>query len=124
MLHEQLTGKILEAGFEVSNELGAEFLESVYENALLVALSDKRLHAKAQVPLVVKFRGRDVGQFVADVIVNDVVLLELKAVKELTPEHQAQAINYLHATGIDVGLLINFAKPRVEYKRLFRDTKE
>lgn len=116
--HEETTRTILEACFEVSNELGAGFVESVYEKALLIALRQKGLKAQAQVPLTVTFRGRSVGQFLADILVKDTVLLELKAVKALAPEHQAQVINYLKATGIEVGLLVNFGRPTLEYKRL------
>ena len=103
MIHEELTAKILEACFEVSNELGAGFLESVYEKALLIALKDKGLNTKSQFPLIVKFRGISVGEFFADMLVEDVVILELKAVTKLASEHMAQLINYLKATGIEVG---------------------
>ena len=120
MLHQDLTEKILEACFEVSNELGVGFLESVYEKALMIALRDKRLSCQRQVPMNVHFRGEPVGQFFGDVVVEEKVIVELKAVKELINEHQAQTINALNATGIDVGLLVNFGKPRVEYKRLYR----
>ena len=118
MLHEALTAKVLEACFEVSNELGAGFLESVYEKALLIALRDKGLKAQSQVPLTVKFRGIPVGEFSADILVEDIVILELKAVTNLAPEHKAQLINYLKATGLEVGLLINFGNPKLEYRRL------
>ncbi len=120
MLHEELTAKALEACFEVSRELGTGFLESVYERALLIALKQKGLEAKAQFPLSVKFRGQIVGEFYADILLEGKIILELKATRGLTPEHQAQLINYLKATGIDVGLLVNFGTPRLEYKRLHR----
>ena len=119
MLYEELTGKILEACFEVSNELGAGFLESVYEKALAIALRQKRLAVETQVPLTVRFRGENVGEFFADIIVEGKVMVELKAVKALAAEHQAQLINYLKATGVEVGLLVNFGRPKVEYKRLY-----
>jgi GxxExxY protein len=118
LLYEDLTARILEACFDVINELGAGFLESVYEKALLVALRQKGIEAKAQVPLCVKFRGELVGEFFADILVEDKVILELKAVKALASEHQAQLINYLNATGIEVGLLVNFGNPKLEYRRL------
>src|SRR5713101_73263 len=118
MLHEALTGKILEASFEVIRELGAGFLEGVYQNALLVALRQKGIKAEARVPLTVRFRGEVVGEYFADLLVDDKVIVELKAVKALAPEHQAQLINYLKATGIEVGLLINFGRPKLEYRRL------
>jgi GxxExxY protein len=118
MLHYQLTEKILEASFEVAKELGAGFLESVYEKALFVALSQKGLNLTAQVPLTVKFRGVTVGSFYADLLVDEKVIVELKAVARILPEHKAQVINYLNATGMEVGLLINFGTPRIEYFRL------
>ncbi len=107
-------------GFDVSRELGAGFLESVYEKALLVALKQKGLNAVSQVPLQVKFRGAVVGEFYADILVEGKVVVELKAVKSILPEHKAQVINYLKATGIEVGLLINFGNPKLEYYRLHK----
>jgi GxxExxY protein len=120
MKHEELTGQIIGVFFEVANELGHGFLESVYERALLIALADRGLRAEAQVPLQVQFRGRVVGDFSADIVVEDTVILELKAAKALLPEHQAQLINYLNATGMEVGLVVNFGAPRLEYKRCRR----
>ncbi|NCO33622.1 MAG: GxxExxY protein [Armatimonadetes bacterium] len=120
MLYEELTGKVLEACFEVINELGLGFLESVYEKALLIALQQKGLSVGAQVPLKVTFRGHVVGDFFADVLVEDKVIVELKAVRELLPEHQAQVINYLKATGTEGGLLVNFGRPKLDFKRLHR----
>ena len=119
-LYEELTAKILEACFEVSNELGAGFLESVYQNALTLALRQKGLKFESQKPIMVIFRGEPVGQFYADLLVDEKVIVELKAVSILLPEHQAQVINYLKATGIEVGLLVNFGKPKLEYRRLHR----
>lgn len=119
LLHEELTGAIIACCYEVANELGWGFLESVHEKALLIALRDKGLGAENQVPVPVEFRGQCVGEFFADIIVEDKVVVELKAVKALLPEHQAQVINYLKATGKKVGLLVNFGRPKVEVKRLF-----
>lgn len=119
MKHKELTGKILEACFEVSKELGAGFLESVYEKALFAALKQKGLNAISQVPLHVKFRGVLVGDFYADLLVEDKVLIELKAVSRILNEHKAQTINYLKATGIEVGLLINFGTAKLGYYRLY-----
>ncbi len=118
LLEKNLTEKIIGACFEVSNELGAGFLESVYEKALLIALIEKGLNAKAQMPLKVFFRGRIVGEFYADIFVEDRVIIELKTVKSIHPEHEAQLINYLKAIGVKVGLLINFGKSKLEWKRL------
>ena len=114
------TGTILGCAFAVINELGVGFLESVYEKAMVVALEQAGLVEKSQYPIKVMFRGKCVGDFYADILVEDKVVLELKAVKALTPEYQAQIINYLNATGIEVGLLINFGNPTLEYKRLTR----
>jgi len=118
MIHEELTEKILKACFEVSNELGCGFLESVYLRALLVALAQAGLKAETQKPLTVMFRGQSVGDFFPDIIVEDTILLELKAVKALAPEHLAQVMNYLKATGIEVGFLLNFGAPKLEISTL------
>jgi GxxExxY protein len=120
MLHEGLTKLILEACFEVSKELGAGFLESVYEKSLIVALTHKGLSVTSQVPMKVTFRGVVVGDFYADLFVEEKVIIELKAVTRVSPEHKAQVINYLNATGIDVGLLVNFGNSRLEYYRLHK----
>ena len=116
LINANLTGRILEAAFEVSNELGAGFLESVYQRAMLVALRQKGLRAEVQVPLSVVFRGEPVGQFFAEFVVEEQVIVELKAVTGLLPEHQAQVINYLRATGFEIGLLLIFrqAQNRVQ----------
>lgn len=118
LLYEELTETIIQACYEVSNELGAGFLESVYEKALLIALKQRGLKAQSQYPINVKYHGEDVGQFYADIFVEEKVILELKAVDVLAPEHQAQGINYLRATGVEVGLLINFGNPKITIKRL------
>ena len=120
LLHEEITGKILEACFEVINELGAGFLESVYEQALLIALHQKEIKAVSQTPIEVTFRRQVVGQYYADILVEDKIIVEIKAVSKLTEVHKAQVINYLHATGVDVGLLVNFGNPRLEYRRFNR----
>jgi len=120
MMYEELTQVVIAACFEVINELGTGFLESVYERALLIALGQKGISARAQVPLNVRFRGEIVGEFFADVLVEEKLILELKAVRMLLPEHQAQVINYLKATGIDVGLLVNFGNAKLEVRRLYR----
>jgi GxxExxY protein len=118
MLHEQITEKIIGASFEVINELGFGFVESVYEKALIIQLSELGLRVERQVPLTVCFKGLVVGEFCADLLVEGKVIVELKAVKALLNEHSAQLINYLKGTGIEVGLLINFGRPKLEYKRL------
>jgi GxxExxY protein len=121
--HGEITQVVIGCAFEVMKELGAGFLESVYEKALLLVLRQKELSAVAQHPIKVKFRGETVGEFFADLLVENKVVVELKAVKAIAPEHQAQVINYLNATGIEVGLLINFGNPRLEYRRFSRSGK-
>lgn len=118
--HKELTEKIIEASLEVMKELGSGFLESVYEKALLIVLRQKDITVRSQVPLKVKFRGEVIGEFSADILADGKVIVELKAIKSLLPEHQAQLINYLKATGIDVGLLINFGTPKLEVRRVHR----
>jgi GxxExxY protein len=117
LLHEELTGKILSTCFEVSNELGAGFLESVYQNALTQALRFRGFQVEREYPISVFFRGVNVGEFFADILVEKKVLLELKAVSRLTDAHKAQVINYLKASKIDVGFLINFGVSKLEYRR-------
>jgi GxxExxY protein len=121
MKHEELTKVIIGCAFEVLNELGAGFLESVYHNALRLALLQKGLSVASQHPIHVLFRGQCVGEFIADLFVAGVVIVELKTVAALAPIHQAQVINYLKATGIEVGLLINFGNAKLEFKRLTRN---
>ena len=118
MLYSDLTEKIIGCAFDVQNELGAGFLESVYEKAMVVALTEARVPVQSQVPINVDFRGKSVGLFYADLLVAERVIVELKTVSELAQQHRAQLINYLNATGIPVGLLINFGNPKLEYRRL------
>jgi len=117
MESKDLTSAILSACFEVSNELGCGFVESVYEKALVIVLRDMGLNAESQTPLKVRFRGCVVGEFYPDVIVENRILLELKAVKSILPDHIAQVLNYLRGTGLPVGMLINFGKAKLEYRR-------
>ncbi|MFZ4394797.1 MAG: GxxExxY protein [Kiritimatiellia bacterium] len=121
--HGNITQAVIGCAFEVMNELGAGFLESVYEKAMVLALRQKGMTVAAQQPVRVLFRGECVGEFFADLFIDNKVIVELKAVKALAPEHQAQIINYLNATGIEVGLLINFGNPKLEYKRFTRNKK-
>ena len=118
--HKELTETIIGVFFEVYNELGHGFLESVYEKAFAVALTQKGLAVRRQIQVPVWFRGQKVGDFVADLLVNQMVLLELKAARMLDSAHEAQLLNYLRATEIEVGLLFNFGiKP--EFRRLAFD---
>lgn len=115
--HHRLTRKIIKAYYEVYNELGTGFLESIYENAMMIILKNELdLDVKSQVPINVSFRNITIGEFKADLVVEHNVIVELKAVSKLMPEHKAQLINYLKATDIELGLLMNFGD-EPEFKR-------
>ena len=115
---EQLRKTVIGCCYAVQKELGVGFVEKVYENALLIALREAGIDCRSQVPIDVYFRSQRVGEFYADILVNDCLILELKAVRELLGEHQAQLINYLKASKMESGLLINFGKPGIEIRRL------
>ena len=117
MYCEELSEQVIGACFEVSNELGIGFLESVYEKALLIALRDRGLKAENQVAVRVSFRNQAVGEFFADIVIEDQIIIELKAVRGIAVEHVAQVLNYLRATGKEVGLLVNFGTKKLEYRR-------
>ena len=119
MVHQQLTETILGCCFDVMNEIGAGFLEAVYKNALAVALQQKGLEVRREVPFEMYFRGEHVGRYIADLVVKGQVIVELKCCKSLLPEHQAQVIYYLKASRLIIGLLVNFGQHRLEYKRLY-----
>ena len=114
---QELTEKILGAAFKVQNTLGCGFLEKVYENALVVELSREALRLQQQKSLQVKYEGAIVGEYLADLVVENRVIVECKAVGQLDPVHEAQLLNYLKATGIRVGLLLNFGRPKMQYRR-------
>jgi GxxExxY protein len=114
--HGDITEKVIGAFYKVYNQLGYGFAEKVYENALAVELSQTGLPVSQQSPIQVYYSGSLVGEYIADLIVCDVVMVELKAVHLLTAEHEAQLLNYLKATRIEVGLLLNFG-PKAQYSR-------
>ncbi len=114
-----LTERIIGCAYRVHNELGPGFLEKVYENALKIELEEAGLVVAQQHPVPVRYHGKSVGDFYADLIVEGLVIVELKGVLHLAKEHEVQLVNYLTATGIDDGLLINFGSS-VEVKRKFR----
>ncbi len=122
-LHD-ITYQINGAIFEVNHVLGPGFLEKVYENALFLELQTRGLKAEKQVPINVSYKGTIVGDYFADIIVENSVIIELKAVEKLTKFHEAQLINYLKATGIKVGLLVNFQNTRAQVKRLVLNLDE
>jgi GxxExxY protein len=112
------------AVFEVNRTLGSGFLEKVYENALLVELKSQGLKAESQVPIKVIYKKNAVGEYMADILVEEKVVVELKTVERLDKVHEAQLLNYLKATGIRVGLLVNFKHPKAEIKRLVLNLPE
>ncbi len=115
--HSELTEKIIKAFYKVYNTLGYGFLEKVYENALFIELESIGLIVKKQDPIKVYYKEKEVGVYFADLIVNDAIIIELKTAESLSEEHESQLINYLKATEIEVGLLINFGKkPEVKRK--------
>ena len=118
--HSALTDKIIGAFYDVYNELGYGFLESVYEEALAIALQEAGLRVQRQVSITVWFRGQDVGDFRGDLLIDGAVLLELKAGRTLDKAHEAQLLHYLRATEIEVGLLLNFGE-QPQFRRLLFD---
>jgi GxxExxY protein len=118
-----LTQKVIGVFYEVYNELGPGFLESVYQKSLTLALESTGLTVHNRIDIPVWFRGHQVGHFEGDMLVEGCVLLELKAARVLDSSHQAQLLNYLRATGIEVGLLLNFG-PKPEFRRLAFDNRK
>jgi GxxExxY protein len=118
IIHHELTESIIKCAFEVYNHLGSGFLEKVYENALLKEFELQRISAFSQVVIKVNYKGSVVGDYVADIVVEGKVLVELKAVERLIDIHELQLKNYLKATSIEVGLLLNFGKS-LEIKRKY-----
>ena len=115
---DSLTERVLGAVFEVSNTLGAGFLEKVYERALLRELALRGIRATAQTSLAVTYKGHHVGEYFADILVEDLLVIELKCVDRLANDHTAQCLNYLRASGLGLCLLVNFQRPKVEWKRI------
>lgn len=119
----ELTEKVIGCAYAVHNALGAGFLEKVYENALRLELAAAGLRVEQQCPIPVQYRGEVVGDFFADLMVEDRLIVELKAVQNIAKEHEVQLVNYLAATGMDDGLLINFGSS-VTVKRKFRENNK
>ena len=115
--HEELTREIINAAYTVHNTLGYGFLERVYHNALIIELQTKRISVESEKKLIVHYRGKTVGEFIADIVVDSKVVVEVKSVESHVTVFEAQLLNYLKATGIEVGLLINFGRS-VQVKRM------
>ena len=120
MINESLTEIIIGCAMEVHRRLGPGYLESVYEKALLIELRHAGLVGDNQVPLHVSYRGEEVGAFVADIVVDGKVIIELKVCQALNQRHEIQVVNYLVATGYDVGILLNFGADSLQVKRKHR----
>lgn len=119
-MDDQLSESVIGAAFKVHNELGFGFLESVYEKSLSIELRKLGIAHQVQAPVKVYYDGQIVGDFVCDVLVKDQLIIELKSVQNIATVHEVQLVNYLKATRIDVGLLLNFAPSKVEVKRKYR----
>ena len=117
---DSLTERVLGAVFEVSNTLGAGFLEKVYQHALMRELALRSIRASAQASLAVTYKGHHVGEYFADILVEDVLVVELKCVDRLANEHTAQCLNYLRASNLGLCLLVNFQKSKVEWQRIIQ----
>ncbi|MFM9907818.1 MAG: GxxExxY protein [Chitinophagaceae bacterium] len=122
LLHKDVTDKILRAFYNVYTILGYGFLEKVYENALLIELPKQGLNAVKQVPIKVYYDAYQVGDYYADLVVNNIIIIELKAAEAIIDEHEHQLLNYLKATDKEVGLLLNFGK-KPEFKRKIFENK-
>jgi len=123
MEYEKITEAIIGCAYRVYNKMGFGFLESVYENCLLIELRKAGLDTETKKSITVYYEGEVVGEFVADIIVNDTVILELKSVKRVIKAHEVQLVNYLVATGKPIGLILNFGERKVEVKRKVKDLK-
>jgi len=121
MQHKELTEKIIAAAYHVYNKMGFGFLESVYEKCLLIELGKRGLKAESQKPIIVEYENEVVGEFKADILVEDTVILELKSIRQITQAHEVQLVNYLVATGKPVGLILSFGEQKVEVKQKVKD---
>ena len=123
-LHEDLTELIIECVYKVHRSLGFGFLERVYQNALYFELINNGLECDCQKPIKVYYDGNIVGDYIADIIVNDCIILELKAVEKVGKEHELQLINYLKATNVEIGLLVNFGKQAEIKRKIFTNDRK
>ena len=117
MQYEAMTEKIIGCAYRVYNRMGYGFLESVYENCMMIELRKAGLNAESQKAITVHYEGEVVGEFIADIVVEDIVILELKSVRRVIQAHEIQLVNYLVATNMNCGLLLNFAERGVEVRR-------
>ncbi len=123
MEYKELTENIIGCAYRVYNKMGFGFLESVYEKCMLIELRKAGLTAESQKPITVYYEDEIVGEFVADIIVNDTIILELKSLRRIIKAHEVQLVNYLVATGKPAGLILNFGESKVDVKRKVKDLK-
>lgn len=124
LLHKELTDAILKAFYDVYNELGYGFLEKVYQNSMYLELKSRGFQVEAQKPIKVYYKGNIVGEYYADLIVNNLVILELKAVAFLVEEFEWQILNYLRGTEMEVGLLLNFGKKPEFLRKVYENSRK
>ncbi len=124
MEYSELTEKIIGCAHSVYNKMGFGYLESVYEKCMLIELRKASLKVESQKSLTVFYENETVGEFIADIIVNDTIILELKSAKQIIKAHEVQLVNYLVATGKPVGLILNFSESKVEVKRKIKDLEK
>ncbi|MFH1675079.1 MAG: GxxExxY protein [Pseudomonadota bacterium] len=117
ILYKDLSYKVIGLAMEVHSKLGYGFLEKVYENAIMVLFRREGIDAKQQAPITVYFDGEVVGDYYADILVEDKIILELKAIEKITDTHRAQTLNYLKATGLHLAILLNFGKEKLQNER-------
>ena len=120
LIHKELVYEVVGCAMKVHRELGYGFLEKVYENSMMVLLAKENIKARQQFPVPVHFENVVVGEYFADIMIDDKILVELKTVDKITNVHFAQLLNYLKATGIKLGLLINFGPRKLEYERIIK----
>jgi GxxExxY protein len=118
ILHKDLSYRVIGLAMEVHRKMGYGFLEKVYENSLMVLFNRDKVPAVQQAPINVRFEGEIVGNYIVDILVDDKIILELKFVETIANVHRAQVLNYLKATGKHLGIILNFAKEKLEYERL------
>ena len=118
ILFKDLSYKIVGLAMQVYNKLGYGFLEKVYENALMILFHKEGIKAMQQTPVTVYFEGKVVGEYYADILVEDKIILELKSAEEIVDVHRSQVLNYLKATGLQLAIILNFGKEGLEYERL------
>ncbi|HUV40868.1 MAG TPA: GxxExxY protein [Sedimentisphaerales bacterium] len=121
MQYKELTERIIGCAYRVYNKMGFRFVESVYEKSLLIELKKDGLTAESQKPIIVHYENEIVGEFKADILVEDTAILELKSIRQINRAHEVQLVNYLVATGKPVGLVLNFSEQKVQVKRKIKD---